>query len=95
MRAVELGIHAVLVTGSCDDDVKHEFLTDFDSKTASAQIVFSTAAITVGCTFDRVFSAAHFGALVDAHADGSLYASVLGGHGDNVSMVVSEDLTLA
>ena len=56
-RAVELGINAVLVIGTGDDDDKVRFLTDFDRECANAQIVFSTSTITVGVNFKRNFSA--------------------------------------
>ena len=56
-RAVELGINAVLVIGTGDDDDKVRFLTDFDRECANAQIIFSTSTITVGVNFKRNFSA--------------------------------------
>ena len=56
-RAVGLGINAVLVIGTGDDDDKVRFLTDFDRECANAQIIFSTSTITVGVNFKRNFSA--------------------------------------
>ena len=56
-RAVELGIHAVLIIGTGDDDDKQRYLTDFDRECAHAQIIFSTSAVTVGMNFKRNFSA--------------------------------------
>ena len=56
-RATELGICAVLIIGTGDDDDKQRCLTDFDRECANAQIVFSTSAITVGVNFKRNFSA--------------------------------------
>ena len=56
-RAIELGIRAVLIIGTGDDDDKVRFLTDFDRECANAQISFSTSTITVGLNIKRDFSA--------------------------------------
>ena len=56
-RAVQLGIRAVLIIGSGDDDDKQRHLTDFDRECAHAQLIFSTSAVTVGMNFKRNFSA--------------------------------------
>ena len=56
-RAVELGIPSLLITGGCDDDDKERHLTDLDAASKGKQIVFSTAAVTVGGNYKRTFSA--------------------------------------
>ena len=57
-RAVGLGIRSMLITGGdVDDEFKLEMLTNFDTNGAKAQMVFSTAAVTVGMNFKKRFSA--------------------------------------
>lgn len=56
-EAVSFGIKSLLITGDCDDDDKERHLADLDRETIGKQIVFSTAAITVGANLKRTFSA--------------------------------------